>query len=122
MRTITMRLIRATAAAALLLAAGCSARATHTLTPGTSYTVPAGSCLPVAGPFALPGGASSDYTVLDDNGDTDSMNVGIIPDAAGCTFSSGFGVVYNRRRSPPASTTCRPTTTTWSSSATTRPA
>ena len=56
-----------------------------------SEEVPAGACAPVEGPYAVPDGASVDYTVTDAD-DTDVMDVGIIDDSAGCSFSAAYGL------------------------------
>ena len=87
------------AGAALWLFAGCAAKAgasgsTHTLVDGLSEQVSAGGCAAVEGPYAVPDGASMDYTVTDID-DTDDMDVAIIADAAGCSFSAGFGVALD---------------------------
>jgi hypothetical protein len=84
-------------AGALLIAAGCSTNTapvivTHTFASDLALEVAAGTCAPVVGPRAIPGGASTDYTVLDDNGDADTMNIAVIDDAFGCDFNNGFAV------------------------------
>ena len=77
----------------LLLVAGCGAKGDddHVLVSDVSETVGAGQCAPVEGPFAVPDGATMEYTLTDID-DTDDMNVGVIDDAAGCSFSDGYGV------------------------------
>jgi hypothetical protein len=87
-------------AGGLVAAAGCSTStdstgaSTHTLVSNLSEEVGPGACAPVEGPYAVPDGTSMDYTITDID-DTDSMDVGIIDDAFGCSFSSGYGVQAN---------------------------
>jgi hypothetical protein len=86
MRTVTI-------AAVVLFLGGChvSTTADHILASNAPESVPAGGCVPVEGPFPIPGGATFDYSVSD-VGDFDVMTVGIIDDAFGCAFSQGYGV------------------------------
>jgi hypothetical protein len=83
-------------AGALLLATGCnvSSGVQHTLVLDQDETVPAGVCMAVEGPFHLPGGATSDFTVTDVDG-TDDMDVSVIADADGCNFVLGDGTVHD---------------------------
>jgi hypothetical protein len=86
---------RTAIAGVVLLATGCqvSSGVDHTLVLDRDEDVPAGACVPVEGPFHLPGGATSDFTVTDVDG-TDDMDVSVIADAAGCDFLAGEGTVH----------------------------
>jgi hypothetical protein len=82
---------------ALLVAGGCGASSSsndHTLVSDASEVVEPGTCVPVEGPYALPDGADVSFVVTDVD-DTDDMDVGVIDDALGCDFSSGYGVVLD---------------------------
>jgi len=57
------------------------------------YQVSAGSCARVAGPYPLPAGTDTSFTVLDSD-NTDYMDVGVIDDAYGCNFNAGYGVLF----------------------------
>lgn len=94
-----MKLVLSISALALT-AAGCGSGggrgggSTTVLVPYDSLEVYAGACAAVEGPYALPDGASTDFTVTDiDN--TDYMDVGVIDDAYGCNFSYAYGAVHN---------------------------
>ena len=64
---------------------------TTVLVPNTALQVYAGTCAAVGnGPFVLPDGASTDFTVTDvDN--TDYMDVGVIDASYGCNFNQAYG-------------------------------
>lgn|GEM_PF-2801725 len=69
--------------------------ATTVLVPNVSFQVYAGTCAAVGnGPYILPDGASTDFTVTDiDN--TDYMDVGVIDTAYGCNFNQAWGAVLD---------------------------
>jgi hypothetical protein len=97
MRRSGNRTVMMIGAAALLVAgAGCGSSGPpgHTLIDGIGESVPAGSCLAVEGPYGIPSGATMSYSISDID-DTDDMDVGVIDDAFGCDFSSGYGVVLD---------------------------
>lgn len=67
---------------------------TTVLVPNDPLQVSAGVCAPVEGPYGLPAGASTDFTITDiDN--TDYMDVGVIDDADGCNFNYAYGAVLD---------------------------
>lgn len=67
---------------------------TTVLVGNDALQVYAGQCAPVEGPFSLPAGTSTDFTVTDiDN--YDYMDVGVIDDGYGCNFNQAYGAVFN---------------------------
>jgi hypothetical protein len=83
--------IAALGMATVLMGCGVNAGVEHSLVYNVTEAVAAGTCVPVEGPYAIPSGASLDYTVVDVDG-TDHMDIGMIDDARGCAFNSGYGV------------------------------
>jgi len=80
----------------LLAAVGCAKKddsGDNVLVPSTPFQVNAGFCVPIAGPYSLPAGTSTSFTILDSD-NTDYMDVGVIDDAYGCNFNAGYGVVF----------------------------
>lgn len=73
---------------------GRSGAVMNVLVGNDAFDVYAGTCAPVAGPYVLPDGASTDFTVTDID-DTDYMDVGVIDDADGCNFGRAYGAVHN---------------------------
>jgi len=95
----TMKLVLSISTLAVLMA-GCgggggrSGGATTVLVPSDAIQVPAGVCAPVEGPYVLPDGASTDFTITDvDN--TDYLDVGVIDSAYGCNFNYAYGAVLD---------------------------
>jgi hypothetical protein len=114
----------------LMAMAGCGAsRVTHTLDANDPVDIPAGGCVLVAG-ASIPGGATTSYSVFDDN--ADDMDIAVVDSSLGCdptvadtAYTSGVGSV-NARDTIPASSnynlviscfnvveTCIPTVDDW---------
>lgn len=101
MKLMTLVFSFSTAAALLAGCGGGGGRSTGR--PGAVTTVLAqndplevyaGQCAPVEGPYGLPSGASTDFTITDiDN--TDYMDVGVIDDAYACNFNYAYGAVLD---------------------------
>lgn len=67
---------------------------TDVLVANVPLRVSAGTCAAVEGPYALPSGASTDFTITDyDN--SDYIDAGVIDSAYGCNFNLGYGVVFD---------------------------
>lgn len=80
-------------------AAGCGKASsgtsdTNVLVAHAPLQIYAGTCVAVAGPYVIPAGASTDFTVTDSD-NTDYMDVGVIDSAYGCNFNAGYGVVFD---------------------------
>lgn len=99
----TMKLVLSISTLAVMMA-GCGGgggggggrvgAVTTVLVPTDSVQVAAGTCAPVEGPYSLPAGASTDFTITDiDN--TDYMDVGVIDDAYACDFRYAYGAVLD---------------------------
>src|SRR3569623_3185435 len=74
---------------------GIAGARTTVLVPNVPLEVYAGTCAAVGnGPYVLPDGASTDFTITDvDN--TDYLDVGVIDSAYGCNFIYAYGAVLD---------------------------
>jgi hypothetical protein len=102
MRTMKTMTTMATGAlsAILLLAAGCggsgNSSVVHVLDSNDPVDIPAGSCVAVTPPAAIPGGALTSYNISDDN--QDDMDIAVVDSSIGCdpttadtAFTTGTG-------------------------------
>jgi|HubBroStandDraft_5_1064220.scaffolds.fasta_scaffold215885_2 hypothetical protein len=141
MRTMKTKTTMAAGAlgAVLLLAAGCGGSSgpsgggpvVHVLDSNDPIDVPAGTCAAVAGPFSIPGGASTTYSIADDN--DDNMDIAVIdasandcsPITSDTAYTTGAGPGSGQGTIPVTSTyilaisclnlveTCIPTVDSW---------
>jgi hypothetical protein len=74
---------------ALLCLAGCGAKATHTLVANIDYTIAGGDCVFAEGPYSIPNGAVTSWSMFDSNGD--AMAIAVVDDASvTCDPASGY--------------------------------
>src|SRR6202142_1495485 len=106
MRTTTV----GTIGTIFLFLAGCgSSRVTHTLDANAPVVIVAGGCVLVAGPYSIPGGATTSYSVYDAN--QDDMDIAVVDDSFCCNptsadvgYTSGVGSVKSSDAIPVSST------------------
>ena len=74
--------------AVVLFVAGCGAKVTHTLVANIPEDVPAGICALVEGPYVIPSGSSTSYSVFDNV--QDDMDIAVVDASVGCVPASGY--------------------------------